>query len=143
MDVKPKLEKAVKIKAIFLYPVRGIRGIKVDHCEITPFGLKNDRNWVIISRKTMKPLACHNSHLITYLRQGFVKDSTRLKLYLQDKLCFPDITKREQYLDFAKKYDEEQDLIECADNYRGLKEDEEVNKWLSTILEEEVFIMRA
>lgn len=95
--------------------------MKVDHCEITPGGLKNDRNWVIIGKKNMKPLANHNSHLITYLRQNFVKDSNKLRLYLQDKLCFPDLKVREQFLDFAKMYDES-DLIECADNYRGYKE---------------------
>ena len=68
LNIKPKQEREVKIKAIFLYPVRGIRGMKVDNCEITPYGLKNDRNWVIIGCKKMKPLANHNSHLITYLR---------------------------------------------------------------------------
>lgn len=40
LDLKPYKERDVKIKAIFLYPVRGIRGVKVDHCEITPYGLK-------------------------------------------------------------------------------------------------------
>jgi uncharacterized protein YcbX len=41
-------EKEVKIHSMWLYPMRGVKGIKVEHCEITPYGLKNDRIWVII-----------------------------------------------------------------------------------------------
>jgi uncharacterized protein YcbX len=48
--------------------MRGVKGIKVDHCELTESGLKHDRNWVIIGKKKMKPIANHNSEIITYLR---------------------------------------------------------------------------
>lgn len=142
LDVEPRREKEVKIKSIWLYPVRGIRGMKVDHCEITPYGLKQDRNWVTISVKTMRPLANHNSHVITYLRQNFVKDSSKLRLYLQDKLCFPDMTVREQFLDFDADYSNAE-MVECMDNYRGYKESDSVNQWLSQIFDEEVFVIRA
>lgn len=70
------------------------------------------------------------------------KDTTRLRIYLQDKLCFPDLTVREQFLDFDKEY-KQQDFIECAENYRGYKEKDEINQWLSQIFEEEVMIIRA
>lgn len=54
LKIKPNQEKSVKIKEMYLYPIRGVLGIKVNWVEITPFGLKQDRNWVIISTKKMK-----------------------------------------------------------------------------------------
>jgi len=33
--------------------------------------------------------------------------------------------------------------VECAKGYRGYKEGDEVNKWLSEIFDEEVFLIRA
>ena len=69
LKLEPADEKPIPIKALYLYPVRGIKGIRVDVAEIQPFGLKNDRQWVIIDKEKMKPVANHNSHLITFLRQ--------------------------------------------------------------------------
>ena len=83
MDIKYAQEKSVPIKSIWLYPVRGIKGFKVTWCEITPYGLKNDRTWVILSKATMKPIACENSHVITFLRQ--VYDDAKPN---EVKLCF-------------------------------------------------------
>ncbi len=143
LDVKPNREKSVKIHEIYLYPVRGIKGVKVDHVETTPFGLKQDRNWVIIGVRKMKPFANHNSEIITFLRQSFVdEERTKLKIFLQDSKCFPDLEKRVHILDFKRKYTEAE-FVECKENYRGYKESEELNKWLSQIFDEEVFIMRA
>lgn len=74
----------------------------------------------------MKPIANHNSHLITYLRQSFVDKSSKLRIYLQDKLCFPDLTVREKFLDFDADYTNAE-FVECKDNYRGYKESDDIN----------------
>lgn len=68
LDLEPADEKPIAIKGIYIYPIRGIKGIKVDVAEVQPFGLKNDRQWVIICKKKMKPVANHNSHIITFFR---------------------------------------------------------------------------
>ena len=69
LDIKQHYEKSLKIKGIYIYPVEGIRGCRMNSCEITPYGLKGDRNWVIVDKEDMKLIACHNSHIITFLRQ--------------------------------------------------------------------------
>jgi len=43
LKVSPSEEIDVPIKDIYLYPVRGIMGIKVEVAEVNPYGLKNDR----------------------------------------------------------------------------------------------------
>jgi len=143
LKIKPNQEKSVKIKEMYLYPVRGVLGIKVKWVEITPFGLKLDRNWVIIGTKKMKPLSNDNSEVITFLRQEFVdEERTKLRLFLQDDKCFPELEKRELFLDFNREYTDKE-FVECAENYRGYKESDEINLWLSEIFDQEVFIMRA
>ena len=82
----------------------------------------------------MKSVANHNSHLITFLRQEIIesKDGMKLRLFLQDKECFPDIKDREKYIYFNQKEDKEK-LVEAAKNVRGFKESDDVCAWLSQI----------
>ena len=85
-------EKEVKIKAIYIYPIRGVKGVEVDQCELTPFGLKKDKNWVIINKKLMWPITCMSSHIITYLRVEINPENpNEVRLYLQDSKCFPNL----------------------------------------------------
>ena len=108
LSIKPTQEKEVKIESIWLYPVRGIKGFKVDYCGITPNGPKNDREWVIIGMEKLKPLSCDNSHIVSFLRQqieeGDPVDPKALKIFFQDKECFPDIKKRSHILRFDADY---------------------------------------
>jgi len=55
LQVLEKDEKEVKIKGIYLYPIRGIKGLEVPQVEITPSGIRGDRNWVILGMKKGKP----------------------------------------------------------------------------------------
>ena len=82
-------ELKIPIKAIYQYPVRGIRGTQVSAIKMSDSGPMNDRLWVIIGCKKMKPLACNNSEVQTYLRQEFVgtRDgtmATQVRVFLQD-----------------------------------------------------------
>ena len=81
--VKEADEKKVKIKSMYLYPVRGIPGTQVKSIQMTNSGPLNDRLWVIINAKTMRPLASHNNELQTYLRQQFCEPN-KVKLYIQE-----------------------------------------------------------
>jgi hypothetical protein len=83
LTLKPEDETAIPIKSIYVYPVRGIKGIKVQEIEVTPFGIKGDRNWVIIGCKKMKPIANNNNHITSFLRQIRSKeDPNEIKLIL-------------------------------------------------------------
>ena len=39
------------IDALWIYPVKSMRGIQLKNCEITPEGLANDRHWMVIDEK--------------------------------------------------------------------------------------------
>ena len=69
LSVKESAETSIKIKAMFIYPIRGVKGIKVKALELGPYGVKKDRNWTIISKTKMKPIANNNNVVITFLRQ--------------------------------------------------------------------------
>jgi uncharacterized protein YcbX len=111
--------------------------------EVTPYGFKNDRIWVIIDTTTMEPVAAHNSHLITFFRVVFVKDDPNsLKICLQDTLCFPDIKKRSVILKLNQNYTEAE-FVQAESSYRGYKERDEINDFLSLILQQDVMLLRS
>lgn len=41
----------LRLSAIHLYPVKGIRGVSVDSAEAEPAGLRNDRRWIIVDEE--------------------------------------------------------------------------------------------
>lgn len=68
------------ITGMYLYPIRGIKGIKVDTAEIWPFGMKNDRQWCILSKTKEKPIADHNSGIVSLLRMVLLDDKGEITL---------------------------------------------------------------
>ena len=106
LSISPSRENDVKIKDIYLYPFRGVRGVKVDHCEITPYGLKRDRLWVIVSKTKNKVLDGCLTEIGTFMRQEFVGEDG-LRVYLMDDKCFPNIKKRDHVLNINRDYSNE------------------------------------
>lgn len=49
-DLTPKSTHGT-IEALWIYPVKSMRGIQLRNCEITPEGLANDRHWMVIDEK--------------------------------------------------------------------------------------------
>ena len=101
---------------MYLYPIRGIKGIKVETAEVWPFGMKNDRQWCILSKTKDKPLADHNSSIISLLRMVLLDDKgeitldacnpKKLRIIFKDENTCPQIKKRSHILDFDKDYSE-------------------------------------
>jgi hypothetical protein len=48
-------EKPLEIKKLYVYPIRGIRTSPVESIELGPYGVKYDREIVLIDAETMKP----------------------------------------------------------------------------------------
>ena len=94
-EVKFTDEIDIPIKAIYLYPIRGVKGMEINTCQITPHGLTGDRNWVIVNAKTMKTIQNENSHRITLIRLE-LKNRTLSELIvkLQDNKCVPELKER-------------------------------------------------
>ena len=49
-------EKPVEIKSLYVYPIKGIRTSPVDSLELGPHGVKYDREMVLISQVTLRPV---------------------------------------------------------------------------------------
>ena len=92
LEIKPRDEIDIPIKAIYLYPIRGVKGMEVSSVQITPHGLVGDRHWVIVNAKTKKTIQNENSHRITLIRL-VMKDKhfTELTVKLQDDKCIPEL----------------------------------------------------
>jgi uncharacterized protein YcbX len=41
----------ITVQDLYIYPVKSLAGIKLNNCQLTPFGLKNDRRWMIVDNK--------------------------------------------------------------------------------------------
>lgn len=143
LNIEYQDERVVPIKTIYLYPVRGIMGIKVPEVEIGPHGLTKDRTWCIIWKKRMIPYSNHNSHVLCYLRQEYdLNRPNELRICLKDAETCPNVKKREHILHFDKDLSN-QEVVICKNNYRGYKEDDEVCQWLSEIFGTEVILIKA
>ena len=41
-------EAPVHISALYVYPIKGCRGVALQHVEVQPIGLKDDRRYMVI-----------------------------------------------------------------------------------------------
>ena len=78
LDVSYYAEKEIPIKNMWIYPIIGVKGIRMDHLLVTPEGIVNDRIWVILDKKDLTSVAAHNSVLITFLRCVINKQNTHI-----------------------------------------------------------------
>jgi len=108
LSIKQKDEIVVPIKKIFLYPIRGIKGLEMEWCEVTPFGLKLDRIWCVMRESKMKPISNHNSNIPCFLRMEYDPDNkpNELVLKLKDDKCYPKLKKRSHTLLFEEDMSE-------------------------------------
>ena len=82
--------------------------------------------------------------MITFLRAVFFdkEDQNKVKICLQDSLCFPDIKKRSIIIRIDEDYTEAE-IIQAEKSYRGFKEREEVSEFLSIVLQRDVLLIRS
>jgi uncharacterized protein YcbX len=52
---------AATIAALFVYPVKGCRGIALSSARVTERGLEHDREWMVVARRR-RPNARRGSH---------------------------------------------------------------------------------
>ena len=134
-----------KIKALYQYPCRGIRGFEVDQLFMSESGPKYDRMWVMLRKKDLKARSLANVAEMTRFRQKYLynKDGhpDSLIIYIE-KEVMPDLPVRKVRIPINRKF-LSQDLIKGKENYEGYKEADAISEWLSEILGLEVVLIRA
>ena len=69
-----------------IYPVRGIKGIEVDHVKVSSEGIKWDRDWAIYTKDDKRVISQSGCVKLTYLRQKIEKKNGKkeLVIYIED-----------------------------------------------------------
>ena len=148
-DVKECEEAKVPIQAIYQYPVRGVKGTRVQRIALTSSGPLNDRIFVVLSQINMKPLSCDNNSMLTYMRQEFLPDNDPLtahsvRIYLQETDLPPHLEKlKVKELVLKIELDPKAKLIIGNKGYRGYMVSHEANEWLSQVFDQRVVLLRA
>jgi len=66
----------MKVKELYIYPVKSLRGIRLTHADLTPLGLKFDRHWMIIDSNNRFVTQRKHSKMIliqTKISDGFLQ----------------------------------------------------------------------
>ena len=51
--IDPTQEKVIPIKELWLFPCRGVQGVKVDELLISTLGIKYDRQYILMKKENM------------------------------------------------------------------------------------------
>jgi uncharacterized protein len=78
------VKTSVTLSALWIYPLKSARGIRVNQAELTPMGLKHDRRWMLIDDQgrflSQRELPAMAQLIITLTPQGFT-------CHFQDHQC--------------------------------------------------------
>ena len=120
----------IKIKEIYVYPIKSLKGISLKTAEISETGIKYDRYWMLIDE---------NGNFIT---QREIPKLTMFHVsFLSDHL----VVRFENKTISIPKTLTIKDIQECEiweEKINGYKENDKINNWFSNILDKKVFLVR-
>ena len=146
MSIKQEDEVDVAIKEIWIYPIRGARGIKVDQVELTRGGIKGDRSWVVYDFETnAQSSSTHTERFSDFELEFLPGDKSKLKFSLRNDTLYPHLTKRYHILDYNKDYKgaKYNEHWYWDKKVNGYQESEELDRWLSQIFGKPVTMVRS
>ena len=73
-------ERSVPIKNLFVHPIRGIRALPVKYAFICPFGMKYDRELVLIDVDANAPVTSSSFLELANLTQQLIYDPPSIKI---------------------------------------------------------------
>jgi len=120
----------IKIKELYVYPIKSLKGISLDTAEITETGIKYDRYWMLtdenglfITQREIPKLAMFHVRISSeYLVVQFKNEKIKIPIKLAHK-----------------------EMKACEiweEKINGYKESDAINHWFSTILGQKVFLVR-
>ncbi|MCF6287998.1 MAG: MOSC domain-containing protein [Proteobacteria bacterium] len=119
----------ITISELYIYPVKSLSGIKLNHSELTPLGLKHDRRWMIVdengnflSQRTIAKMAT----IKTYINN----DQLQLQ-YKNDSITIPKVDTSNLH----------REVSVWNDTFNAATISPKVDKWLSKILEQDCHLV--
>ena len=86
LNIGKEKEKEVPILELYLYPCRGMTGIKMDELQLGEHGIRYDRIFVVIDAQTRKPVHTANAPDITGLSQRIEGEFLVISTKNQDRV---------------------------------------------------------
>jgi len=137
-----KEERDVPIKKILLYPCRGIRGCEVNQVSVQNYGIRYDREWMILDAETNRHISQSNSPVLCGLRQRVEKGC--LVIYPKDKNDprIKDFKKKELFIDLDI-WPNNGDLMTAKNGAEGFPYKQKINDWISAMVERKAILIRS
>ena len=146
LALAPGQEKSIKIQKLWLFPMRGIMGIEVDHLKVSKFGIKYDREWAIYDKEKLGCVGQAAEVKLTQFRQRIEKDLATKQKYLVISLlesCRDQAPKDVPYeLRIPIRKNLTGDIVDTG-KVQGIAEGEVYDRWFSKIIGREVILLRA
>ncbi|MEZ5495524.1 MAG: MOSC domain-containing protein [Gammaproteobacteria bacterium] len=110
----------IKISELYIYPVKSLSGIQIQTSELTPFGLKYDRRWMLVDANGRFITQRENADLATIQTQ--IQDNQLILSYQNLEIQVPDVD---------EKNAEQIEVTIWKDSFKASLVSHEVDSWLS------------
>ena len=130
----------MKIEELYLYPCRGIPGIKVDSLHLGEYGIMHDRIFAIINTENLFPMSGTNFPEISTLRQRIEGDTLILSSLFPERLTTAGLA-TELRLNMVTFNTDER--VECMKRHTGFKCAAHMNLWVTTAVKKDAFLIRS
>ena len=111
-----KDEKEVKIVEMYVYPIRSIRADPVEEVEIGKYGIKYDREIVLVACDNKKILKCNLYFPMTCLKQKLIGNKVEVTTSMPEKLSEAGLPTK---LTLDMDLDAEKELGEFMETHRN------------------------
>jgi len=125
-----KTIEMIKIKKLYVYPIKSLKGISLQQAEISETGIKYDRYWMLVDK---------NGDFITQ------REIPKLALFLVSIHAEYLTVRFENTAINIPKTLTNKEIKACEiweENINGYKESDEINNWFSNLLDKKVFLVR-
>lgn len=120
----------IKITALYVYPIKSLKGISLQEAEISATGIAYDRYWMLVDENG--DFMSQREHAILALFQVSMQ-SDHISVRFENKTI--NIPKTLTTKNFKA-------VVIWEENVNGYQESDEINEWFSNILNKKVFLVR-
>ncbi len=112
----------IKVTGLYIYPIKSLRGIEVDSCEVLERGFKHDRRWMIIDSDNKLVTQRTHPHL------------SQIKVHLRDDAIVASHTGYDDIeIPLMLNEGREEQVTVWNDEVPAIVADEKINDWISSI----------
>jgi len=112
----------IQVSELFIYPVKSLAGIAATQIELTPFGFKNDRRWMIVDANGQ--FMTQREHFNMATIKTAIKEQHLVLSHANDSIVVP----------IADKNSKQIEVTVWDDTFNALLLSTEVDQWLSKLL---------